>query len=263
MYDSFYDDFDSFDDSEDIGGIYDGEDFDESVQSRRRAKQRARARVLARNRSNGQMVRKPPVKNVREAFSRVGTNIQKVDIENKVQGDLLGGAIKSQGSRIRGVETSQALSRVWDEVKEQFPDLTTNPVLKTLLPFASLLFLKPEKKGSGFESVISDPRFWGPAVASAIVLFNDNRNQEAEEVVITPGNISIPLANKNYQLRTIVKDRNGKILKNRTITFESFNLAKATVDATGIVTLVAAGKVTINATDKTSGISGSVLVEIT
>lgn len=146
-----------------------------------RARAQARARALARARrypimpgSNRQRVSyMPPAASgpastvhVRQGFGRVSADIQRtqaavrnVDIENKVQADVFGRALKAQQHRIRGNESALAVSKVVDEFKAQFPDIFANPIIDSGLRQVSLFFLRPDKRGSGFESFISDPRF--------------------------------------------------------------------------------------------------------
>lgn len=160
-----------------------------------RARAQARARALARARrypsvpsSNRQRVNyMPPTSSgpastvhVRQGFGRVSADIQRtqaalrsVNIENKVQADVFGRVLKAQQQRIRGNESALAVSKVVDEFKAQFPDIFANPIIDSGLRQVSLFFLRPDKRGSGFESFISDPRFWGPALAAAIAIYKE------------------------------------------------------------------------------------------
>lgn len=86
--------------------------------------------------------------------------------------------LKAHEQRIGRNEYAQAASKVMDEFKGRFPDLfENNNLIRTAFPLASLLFLKPEKKGKGFESVIFDPRVWGPVLAGGIALFDSVFNK--------------------------------------------------------------------------------------
>ena len=58
-----------------------------------------------------------------------------------------------------------------DEITEQFPGIKEDKILKSLLPLVPLAFLKPPKKGSGFESLVKDPRVVGATIAGAVAIY--------------------------------------------------------------------------------------------
>lgn len=253
-----------------------------------KARAQARARALARARRYSSMPSStrqrvnymPPTSSgpastlhVRQGFGRVSADIQKtqaavrnVDIENKVQADVFGRALRAQQERIGRSESSMALSKVVDELKERVPDLFQNEVLKTALPLVPLLFLKPEKKGQGFEGFISDPRVWGPVLTAAIALFGQTRDQSPQEVTITPREFTFTsprTASTSFPFRATVRDSNRRVLVTQpAITWESSNTTVATVDPNGNVTPVAAGTVLITATVAGTNVRESALVTV-
>lgn len=217
---------------------FDGEAYmDESARSRRMARRRAQARALAGRRQQLEANRPQQTRNVRDAFNRVGSDIQKVDLENKVNSDMLEALLKLQGDRITGTETSSAVSKIWDQVKEEFPQLTDNPVLKTLLPFAPLLFLKPDKKGNGIGGVLQDPRVWGPIVAGVLAYMTNNKKSEAKEIVIKPDSYEFQdnTPEKTFDLLYNVYDSQGRVMTAE-VEWSSSNPDQLSVDSSGKIT---------------------------
>lgn len=194
---------------------------------------------------------------VRQGFGRVSADMQKtqaavrnVYLDNKVQANAFGRALQAQQERIGRSESSMALSKVVDELKERVPDLFQNEVLKTALPLVPLLFLKPEKKGQGFEGFISDPRVWGPVLTAAIALFG--QSQKRTEIAIL-GSTTVA-AGSSIQLTAIARDSNGQpIIPQPNITWTSLNTNFATVSSNGQVTGSAAGSALITATAIVAG----------
>ena len=277
-YGESYDDYESEDDGG-YGEEYFGEDgyYQESAEAVRdhrtqaavRARQSARARALALARRGVPITRPrrptyfPPTSRapastpqVRQGFSRVAQDIQKtqaavqtVNLDNKVQTDSFGRALRSQRDRIGRNEYALTATKVVDELKDRFPDLFQNEVLRTVIPLAPLLFLQPHKRGRGFESVISDPRVWGPLLVGGIALFNETRGKEPQEVVITPGMFTLHSAGASVPLLANAYDRSRRIISPQpAFTWASSNTAVATVDANGVVSAVSAGNVLITAT---------------
>jgi hypothetical protein len=286
-FSGYSEDFDDYE-SEDDGG-YDSEDYfgeddyQEASEARypsayRRARARARTRAAARARALARRPRPLPkprrpnyfpatsrmpasTPQVQKGFNRVAQDIQKtqaavqtVNLDSQVQTDAFNRVLRTQRDRIGRNEYALTATKVVDELKDRFPDLFQNEVLKTVIPLAPLLFLKPHKQGSGFESVISDPRVWGPALVAGIALFNETRGKEPQEVIITPGMFSLPAPTSGATPATVpflatVRDRSGGILSVQpTVTFSSSDSAVATVDANGVVKAVAPGTVLITAT---------------
>lgn len=298
-YGESYDDYESEDDGG-YGEEYFGEDgyYQESAEAVRdhrtqaavQARQAARARALALARRGVPITRPrrptyfPPISRapastpqVRQGFSRVAQDIQKtqaavqtVNLDNKVQTDSFGRALRLQRDRIGRNEYALTATKVVDELKDRFPDLFQNEVLRTVIPLAPLLFLQPHKRGRGVESFLADPRVWGPLLVGGIALFTETRGNEPQEVVITPPAFKLPppatgTTPASVPLAATVRDRSGRILKVQpTVTFISSDPKKATVDAnTGLVTAVAAGDVLITATVVGTSIRSTATISIT
>jgi len=78
-------------------------------------------------------------------------------------------------------------------------------------------------------------------------------------VAVSPSNVSL-LPGATTQLSATLSDANGHTLTGRTVTWTSSDNSKATVNASGLVTGVAYGQVTITATSE--GKSGSAVVKV-
>lgn len=301
------DDYDDYDDYDDIGDYYMGmegveelEDLDypesdatESRRSRRRARSRrmrarlararlARARARARrSRSRRRRPYRPPtrskgpaskrhVQHVANKAQRNRAAIRNVDLQSKVKTDMLARGLSAQGKRISGNEYSQAASKVVDEFKSQFPDLVTNPIIKTALPLLPLLLLKPQKKGSGFEAVISDPRVWGPVLAGGLAVFNEI--QGAKDKDTTTDRIDIPSASlrlaagASQPLRALARNAKGEVISGKRLFFGTSNSAVAKVTSDGLLEIpagVAADSTAeITVTDPETGIEVKVDVTV-
>jgi len=70
------------------------------------------------------------------------------------------------------------------------------------------------------------------------------------------------LVGANQQLTATTKDAANNVLTGRVVTWASSNASKATVDATGLVTAVAAGTAIITATSETKSGAGQIIVNI-
>ena len=79
-------------------------------------------------------------------------------------------------------------------------------------------------------------------------------------VSVTPSSASV-LAGSSVQLTAVPRTADGHKLSNRSVSWSSSNVATATVSASGLVTGVAAGTVTITATSE--GKSGTATVRVT
>jgi uncharacterized protein YjdB len=80
------------------------------------------------------------------------------------------------------------------------------------------------------------------------------------EVVVTPA-IAQGVAGSSQQFTATTKDSSGNVITGRSITWGSSNNAVATVNSSGLVTLIAAGTVAISATSE--GISGGATLTVT
>ncbi|HKR09471.1 MAG TPA: Ig-like domain-containing protein [Gemmatimonadaceae bacterium] len=82
-------------------------------------------------------------------------------------------------------------------------------------------------------------------------------------VTVTPASATLVLGiTPTQQLSAVTKDANGNTLTGRTVTWTSDNAAAATVDATGLVTAVAAGSATITATSEGKTGTSTITVNI-
>lgn len=175
---------------DDLGYDYtEDADYDEAAEarlgSRRRDQERARARMLARARRGGFGTRYRPARRgsyftpsqpvsttqVRQGFSRVGSDVHKietelrhVDLDAKVQADEITRALKIQSARISGSEYAMTASLLTNQLTAQFPELVSHPILKTAIPLLPLFLLKPQRRG-----ITSDPRFVGAGLAFGLL----------------------------------------------------------------------------------------------
>lgn len=284
-YDDFDDDEESydFDDADDADfEDFDGDDLDmfgeyaaEGRNSRRRRRSRRRRirnarrrRKLAQRRRATRRPRgwgRPSTPKRKIASNRA--KIQKVGLESAVKSDVLATGMKAQSKRIGGTESAITAGKVIDEVTAQFPKLNDNKFVKTGLPLAPLLFLKPPKKGDGVESFAFDPRIWGPLLAAGAALINEfqDKNKEPQEIAVTPPNVILRQGG-TIQLSAAVRDKNGGIVPERTIVWASLDTSVATVDEHGNVTATSTAdeseQVTITAQDTAANLVGAVTITI-
>ena len=185
---------------------------------------------------------------VRKGFVRVGAdvqanraNIQKVDLDSKIKSDALASALMGQQKRITRNEYALAASKVIDEIQTQFPEIKDNKVIKTALPLAPLLFLKPKKRGSGFESVITDPRVWGPLLAAGAALYKETKGDQKPDILtIDPPVLSLKVGDHDSPFSATVRDSKGNEIKERSIKWYSKDTSVAEVNiVSGKVTIVA------------------------
>ncbi|MCP4470115.1 MAG: Ig-like domain-containing protein [Gammaproteobacteria bacterium] len=265
--------FEDFED-EDIESF--GEDSAEGKRSRRRRAARARARAARRRRQLSQRRRaakrrpRSPARRATPArkIASNRANIKKVGLESAVKADVLAKGLGAHSKRIGGTENAIAASKVVDEFKglfeKDFPDLFDNKLVKTGLPLAPLLFLKPPKKGNSIGALALDPRVWGPALSGVLAIVSELRNKvsEPKDVMVSPTGIVLA-ANDQFPFTASVRDDSGKFLSGRTINWTSSDRIIADVDNTGLVTAKKAGRVTITATDdKASTARGALQVEV-
>jgi hypothetical protein len=81
--------------------------------------------------------------------------------------------MSAQGERLSGVEAAVAGTAVVKQLQTSFPlgpNIPFSSVVNAALPLAPLLFFKPEKRGTGVMSVVSNPKFWAPALVTGIVV---------------------------------------------------------------------------------------------
>ena len=80
-------------------------------------------------------------------------------------------------------------------------------------------------------------------------------------VAVTLAAPSITLGTTGDQATAVLKDAGGNVLLGRAVTWQSSNMAVATISGTGIITTVGVGTATITATSET--MSGAVLLTVT
>jgi hypothetical protein len=185
--------------------------------------------------------------------------IEKVDLENKVQADVFSRALKSQRDRISGNEYALATTSVMDELKKTFPNIFDNE-LGRFFPLASLLLLRPEKKGSGFDALIRDPRFLAPALILGLKLYKDYRGRE-QDYKIFPGTVKLASATKETK-KFYVLDKKGNLIISNVVWSSSDNTNAPVDPATGQVTATAKTDALITATVDINGVTSKVSVPV-
>jgi Bacterial Ig-like domain (group 2) len=269
---------------------YTGEDYPETTADRlrrARAMRAQRARVLRRaaaQRAPSPARSGPPARylppspsnrpaitgQVSKGFERVGGDVQRlrsavqnVDLESKLQSDTLARSLAAQRKRIGRSEYAFAASKVLD-VAQQFPAIGGDTFLRTALPLAPLLLLAPERRGSGAEAFITDPRVWGIGAAAGLALFNhiQNKPQQPAEVFVTNIPPNLPVGVANFQLQAGARGSNGQLITGRTFEWTSSNPAVATVDSQGRASGVAAGAAVITVRDTVTGLTATVLLNV-
>gem|GEM_PF-4257494 len=284
VFESDFEDIYDVDYGEDIGdyieGVFDDlegygedvEDYGESRASRRaraRATARARARARTQNRARALAARRSfsrramaaATRTIPQALNRYRSAIEKVDLDGKVRGDMISGALKQQSDRISGNEYAQAFSKLVDPAKSVFPQIEDNELLKNAVPLLPLLFLKPQKKGSGVESVLRDPR-WLAAIAVGLIALYGSKEQEAKELRITGGTEKMGVSAQR-PLQVVALDAQMKEIKCPQLVFGSTDISILEVDQSGTMRAKAAGKakVTVNVYGKPT-VSTSVDIDV-
>ena len=84
----------------------------------------------------------------------------------------------------------------------------------------------------------------------------------ATTITITPGPTASVQSGGTLQLTAVVKDQNGAVMENQTVTWSSSNNSKATVTQTGLVTGISVGATTINASVGTTVFASPVTVSV-
>jgi Bacterial Ig-like domain (group 2) len=155
---------------------------------------------------------------------------------------LPGGDLKNttQPERISATENALAATTVINELTDRFPEIVSNEVIKTGLPWAALLLLKPERQGSGVMAAATDPRVWSLAAVSAVAIARRVvQRPQAKDFVITryPSELAV-----GSTFRCLTNAPEGSA-----ITWEPSDDALATVDTNGVVTAKAKGTLSISA----------------
>jgi hypothetical protein len=159
--------------------------------------------------------------------------------------DTLGG----HATRIGRTEAALAATTVINQLSESFPQITTNPFVRAGLPWAPMLLLAPEKRGSGVGSLLSDPRVWSLALVAGLAIAGQMQggNREPSRVRIIRELPKLVAGNHQKVLAEATDDR-GCAMPLQKITFSSSDPAVAEVDGDGLVKAVAPGTSMITAT---------------
>jgi uncharacterized protein YjdB len=233
-------------------GLYDeseSQDYGEQSESdRRRARQRRvalaqRRQAQARARLTGGRGTTAPA---RITPQQTATAIRNLDLETKVQDDAFRSAISASSKRMSRSEYAAVAGVAVNQFIESF-DTPDNPFARAALRFSPLLLLSPQRRGTGFDSVIRDPRVIGGAAIAGITLIGDNRRRftvARQLSVQAPSEIAV---NDTDLFLADVLDLRGTPV-DTPVTWESSDPATATIDPGGNVKGVKAGTVVVTAT---------------
>lgn len=261
MSTTWYDDID-FDAAEwDYGDAEDYDDLDAEAPARgsdaRRRQAQARQRrvalarrrqMQARQRGTVGMPRRPAPPPVAQRATE--SAIRTLDLENKVQQDTIRSANAAVDKRMSRAEYSAVAAAAVNQFIETFKT-PENDIAKAALRFAPLLLLAPQKKGSGVEGFIKDPRVLGAAAVGTILIIGEVRKKggNGNQIRITgPAQLTEGAAATFF---ADVLDGNGNVVADVAVTWEADPTAVATVNPTSgastTVTAVAPGNATITA----------------
>ncbi len=240
------------------GELYDDSESDDSEESRAaaRRKRQAQQRRVANARRRQATARsraKPKTPRPGKAVTRpapqrkAAAAIRNLDLETKVQDDRLRAAITAQGKRMSRAEYASVVGAATNQFMESF-DGPDNPYLKAGLRFAPLLLLSPQKRGTGFESVVRDPRVIGAAAVAAITFAGDSRKRGSEAQGIGIQSSAELTAEDKDMFFAEVTDGRGRAISKR-VTWRSENPTVATINPeTGDVEAKTPGTAILTAT---------------
>jgi hypothetical protein len=250
------------DDEDFASDAEDFEDYDDSeasVRDHRRAEARRRARrrdlarrralvarrraALARARRPVARARRPSPATAKAEVRETKAAVQELSVETEMQAETAARGLARQRKSIAGSEAAVAANTVATTVANQlqatFPRVASNPFVRAGLPLTALAFLRPAKRASGFQGLVTDPRVWGSALVGGVAIAGEitNRVRKVDEVRITRFATHLP-PGATFQFVAEALDSSGAVLSNKKITwgFASPTTA-ATVDPnTGLVT---------------------------
>jgi hypothetical protein len=223
---------------------------EQSAADRRRARQRrialaqrrqaqARARSMARGRGTTTPAPITP--------QQTATAIRNLDLETKVQDDAFRSALSASSKRMSRSEYAAVAGVAVNQFIESF-DTPDNPFARAALRASPLLLLSPQRRGTGFDAVIRDPRVIGGAAIAGITLIGENRRRFAVArriEVLGPNEIAV---NEVDLFLADVFDLRGAPVATP-VAWQSNDPATATIDpVTGTVKGIKAGTVVVTGT---------------
>lgn len=202
---------------------------------------------------------------VSAAVQQTQAQVHEVDLANKVQADALGGGLSYQGKRIDRAELAFVASLVERQLESSFPRVAENRLIATGLRGAPLLLLKPARRGSGLGGYARNPQVLGVALIAGLTLAGEftRQHQEVSEVRITRAERDLDV-NNTIRFRADALDRGGDVIsdKRNSISWTSADPSVASVDASGTVTAVKPGSVTITATGERPELFDQTIVHV-
>ncbi|MGP3945499.1 MULTISPECIES: hypothetical protein [Streptomyces] len=239
---------------------YDDAEASAAQRLRRRAaveRQRRIEQAIARRRQQ-RPVRRPPMAQTALAAAR------RVDLESKVENDVLRARLAAQDRRIARSEMATVAGVVANQVQYSFQDrfpMLKKPLARAGLAYAPLLMLAPRRRGSGVAGLLADPRVSGAALVFGIALAGERFGKPKLEIKLgAPTTVKSGKTSKIVAFATV----DGKPDPSRTPTFEPSDKNVLNVAADG--TLTAAGGITSETpsliTVKLDGIEKSVWINV-
>lgn len=227
----------SFDEPEGFDGAFGDQ---ESVRDdrRRRAsiarRQLANRQRLAAMRQRSMVPARPVT--TQTAVRKTQAAVQELNLRNQVQTDTISSALASRDRRLSGAESAIGGSAVAGQVQRfldgSFPGIGGNIAVKTALPLAPLIFLRP-KQGSGFGGFIADPRVWTTGLAAVLAFAGTFVNRKTVEFSPAPGRKL-----KDGTVLTVILRQGGQVTVPTSTSWIPLTSATATIDSNGKVTVL-------------------------
>jgi hypothetical protein len=239
------------------------------LERQRQAQLRRQRRPAPRRAAPPQRLPRPAGPSPRQAI----TAVRSLDLETKVEQDSLRRALEESNRRATRATYAALASVAVDQGLDSFgTDLDNHPYVRAGARFAPLLLLSPEKKKSGFEGFVADPRLWGFVAISGIAVIGKFRSagQGVHTInIFNPGPITLGApedAAVTGTLTAVVLDKSGNVLPpaQYPITWASQspdNALTVTNPSTGAYTAGAPGTALVTA--QAGGITSAVFVVVT
>lgn len=240
-------DFEDYDDSAGEDFEYEGEDYDaESRQTDRARRDRlarqrrrigaARRRLALQSRTYSPRVAMyRPSTSVRATPQQAVSAIRNLDLESKVQEDTFRRALSNRDRRMNRSEYSSVLSAASSQYLESF-DKPKNQLVRAVVRFAPLLMLSPQRRGNGFGGLVKDPRTIGGLLVFGIAAAGTYRDgfwpSTRQIVADRPKELA---SGGNDKFVATVVERNGRIVPNAKLEWDSKYKEVATIDNDGNV----------------------------